>query len=74
MNTNTVKNKVAKAHREGLLVELDLADGRDYSGYEVEDADRHGDGFSITYGDYPDERADNAVFVKWGDVTDIALI
>jgi hypothetical protein len=74
MNETTIKRLVAKAHREGMLVELDLADGRDYSGYEVYDLIGTGDGFTITYGDYPDEQAENAVVIHYGEVTDLALI
>lgn len=74
MTETAIKKLVTKAYREGMLVELDLADGRDYSGYEVYDLIGTGDGFTITYGDYPDEQDENAVVIHYSEVVDLALI
>lgn len=63
---------IREALRDGLLVELTLADGTDYSGYEVESLS-----FgvaAITYGDYDDERDDARRYVRVADIADIALI
>ena len=51
----------AEAYADGLLVELVLTDGRDYSGYEVDLVTD--EGFVITYGDYDDERVMHRVTV-----------
>lgn len=74
MNETTIKTRVRKAYRDGMLVELELADGRDYSGYEVYDLIGTGDGFTITYGDYPDEQDENAVVIHWAEVLEVDLI
>ena len=63
---------VAEAYADGLLVELVLTDGRDYSGYEVDLVTD--EGFVITYGDYDDERTENAVIVRWDEVVDGELV
>ena len=77
MRHSTIKSRISKAQRDGMLVELDLADGTAYSGYEVEDTDvvgPNGKSFVVTYGDYPDERDGNAVVVPYDAVVAVELI
>lgn len=69
---DTITTTATEALENGLLVELTLHDGTDYSGFEVEFVAN--DVIVIAYGDYDEQRNEARRAILTAEIAEIDLI